>query len=38
MALEKELAGVMIWHIAGDAKGEDSLLKAAHETLRGKPR
>lgn len=38
MALEKELAGVMIWHIAGDAKGDDSLLNAAHEILGRQPR
>ena len=38
LALEKELAGVMIWHIAGDAKGADSLLQATHEMLGGASR
>ena len=31
--MDEGLAGVMIWSLDSDAKGEHSLLNAIHETL-----
>ena len=36
--MDEGLAGVMIWSLDNDAKGEKSLLSAIDETLKGKVR
>ena len=33
MIVQEDLAGVMIWSLDSDAKGEHSLLSAIHDTL-----
>ena len=36
LALDEDIAGVMIWELTQDTRDENSLLKATHETLNSK--